>query len=117
LIYCSSERFLKKLIGRPDIKDALQRLDNLAKEESRMAAAQGLKRVHGVGDRVDVVIGKQLRQDLEKWLSPPDPTINYNTASDAHHQGTAEWFTSSTVFKDWNASGCFMWIHGKRTSS
>ncbi|KAI0284165.1 hypothetical protein BC826DRAFT_1179411, partial [Russula brevipes] len=30
------KRFLKKLIGRPDIKDALQRLDNLAQEESRM---------------------------------------------------------------------------------
>jgi hypothetical protein len=39
----SLERFLKKLIGRSDIKDALQRLDNLMQEESRMVAAQGLR--------------------------------------------------------------------------
>ena len=55
LIYCSLERFLKKLIGRPDIKDALQRLDNLAQEESRMAAAQGLKGVHVVIDGTHLV--------------------------------------------------------------
>ncbi|KAI0296228.1 hypothetical protein BC826DRAFT_968171 [Russula brevipes] len=34
---------------------------------------------------------------------------------DAHHRGTAEWFTNSTFFKDWKASGCFMWIHGKHS--
>jgi hypothetical protein len=48
LIYRSLERSLKKLIGRSDIKDALQRLDDLMQEESRMAAAQGLKAIHGV---------------------------------------------------------------------
>jgi hypothetical protein len=52
-IYCSSERFLKKLIGRSEIEDALQRLDNLAQEETRMAAAQGLKGVHGVSNKLE----------------------------------------------------------------
>jgi hypothetical protein len=33
--------------------------------------------------------GNQLRKDLRNWLSPPDPSINYNTASDVHHEGTA----------------------------
>ncbi|KAI0287860.1 hypothetical protein BC826DRAFT_971919 [Russula brevipes] len=114
------KRFLKKLIGRSEIEDALQRLDNLAQEESRMAAAQGLKGVDSVNNKLgelqEAAIDqkrKQLRQDLENWLSPPDPTINYNIASDAHHQGTAKWFTNSILFEDWNASGCFMWIHGK----
>jgi hypothetical protein len=43
---------LKKLIGRSDIKDALQRFDQLTQEESRMAVAQGLKATHGVGNDV-----------------------------------------------------------------
>jgi hypothetical protein len=51
-IYYSPEKFLKKLIGRSEIKDALQRLDNLAQEESRMAAVQGLKGVHGVSNKL-----------------------------------------------------------------
>ena len=46
------ERFLKKLAGRSDIEDALRRLDRLTQEESRMAAVQGLRAAHGVGERV-----------------------------------------------------------------
>jgi hypothetical protein len=47
-----SERYLKKLIGRTDIEDALKRLDRLTQEETRMAAAQVLKVANTVGDRV-----------------------------------------------------------------
>jgi hypothetical protein len=54
---------LKKLIGRSDIKDALERFDKLTQEESRMAVAQGLKTTRGVGndvrdigDKVDAVL-------------------------------------------------------------
>ena len=59
----------------------------------------------------------KLRQDLANWLSPPDPSINLNTFGQARHEGTAEWFTQSSVFRNWKASSSFMWIHGKRTSS
>jgi hypothetical protein len=47
-----SEKYLKKLIGRTDIEDALKRLDRLTQEEARMAAAQVLKVVNTVDDRV-----------------------------------------------------------------
>jgi archaellum component FlaC len=47
-----SEKFLKKLIGRTDIEDALKRLDKLTLEESRMAAAENLKATHAVDERV-----------------------------------------------------------------
>ena len=54
---------MRKLIGRSDIKDALQRFDKLTQEESRMAVAQGLRAtdgvrndVRGVGDKVDAVL-------------------------------------------------------------
>jgi hypothetical protein len=58
-----------------------------------------------------------LRKDLENWLSPPDPFINFNTADHARHEGTAVWFTQSDVFKNWKESSSLLWIHGKRTSS
>ena len=50
--YHSLERFVKKLLGRSEIEDALRRLDKLTHEEGRMAAAQGLRATRGVGERV-----------------------------------------------------------------
>ena len=49
---------MKKLGGRSDIEDALRRFDKLTQEESRMAAAEGLRVAHGVGDGMKVAINK-----------------------------------------------------------
>jgi hypothetical protein len=58
-------KYLKKLMGKNDIEDALKRLDGLTQEEARMAAAQLLKvtnmidnRVTGTADTVLVVGGR-----------------------------------------------------------
>jgi uncharacterized protein YoxC len=40
---CDSEKFLKKLMGRSDVEDAVLRLDSLTKEESLMAVAKNLE--------------------------------------------------------------------------
>jgi hypothetical protein len=50
--YYSSETFLKKLVKRTKIEDALRRLEEVTLEEARMAAAESLKAVHGVGSDV-----------------------------------------------------------------
>jgi hypothetical protein len=47
-----SEKYLKKLIGRTDIEDALKTLDRLTQEEARMAAAQVLNVANTVDERV-----------------------------------------------------------------
>jgi hypothetical protein len=47
-----SEKYLKKLVGRTDIEDALKRLDKLTQDEVRMATAQLLKLTHGVDYKV-----------------------------------------------------------------
>jgi hypothetical protein len=96
LIYHSSEKFLKRLEGKSDIKDALQRLDKLTQEENRTAAAQDLRatcdvaegvknvendvhdihyRVKGVDDKMDIVVDGvhlyfHLTIALLKLLSP-----------------------------------------------
>ena len=58
-------KYVKKLVGRTDIEDALGRLDRLTHDEVGMAAAQGLSATHkvddkvkGVGDRVRDVDNK-----------------------------------------------------------
>ena len=52
------EKFLKKLAGRMDLEDALQRLDTLTQEEARMALAEVLRISHSVREEVTVVDGK-----------------------------------------------------------
>ena len=47
-----SEKYLRRLIGRADIEDALGRLDQLTQEEARMATTQVLKATRVVGDGV-----------------------------------------------------------------
>ena len=46
------EKYLKKLIGKTDLEDALKRLDKLTNEEARMVTAQVLEATHTVEDRV-----------------------------------------------------------------
>jgi hypothetical protein len=58
LIYLSSETVLKKLVGRNDIEDALDRFEKVTTEEARMAAAEALKALHGVDDKVTGVDNK-----------------------------------------------------------
>ncbi|KAH8999582.1 hypothetical protein EDB86DRAFT_3242618 [Lactarius hatsudake] len=159
-----TKKYLKKLVGRNDVEDALQRLDRLTQEEARMAAVEALTITRGIDDKVDRVnervqrvdtkvegiddrvrsvdnkVGSvtqdvkengvaiqrvvnqvsdlnrnESRKDLRKWIAPPDPSVNYNTASDVHHEGTAAWCTKGSVLADWKTSGSLLWIHGKRT--
>jgi hypothetical protein len=63
------------------------------------------------------LLGNQLRKYLRQWITPPDPSVNYNAASGAHHEGTAAWCTKGKKLADWQTSGSLMWIHGKRTYS
>jgi hypothetical protein len=52
----SLEKFVKKLLGRNDIDNALKRLDTLTMEEARMAIAETLNITHKVDDKVAVLI-------------------------------------------------------------
>jgi hypothetical protein len=62
----------------------------------------------------NVLVGKQLQQDLWKWLSPPDPSTNHNIARGSHHKGTATWFFRSSIFENWKSAPSLLWMHGKR---
>jgi len=55
----------------------------------------------------------QLRRDIHKWLSPPDPSTNHNIACATHHKGTATWFLEGNIFQEWKTTGSLLWIYGK----
>jgi hypothetical protein len=60
-------------------------------------------------------IGRQQRQDLRRWLSPPDPSKNHHMARSAHHESTAAWFIEGSVFNQWKSTpSSLLWIHGIR---
>ena len=65
---------MKKLVGRTDIEDALNRLDQLTRDEVGMAAAQGLKATHEVDDKIDLVkdlvIDEKKKQKLTERRTP-----------------------------------------------
>ena len=56
LTYISLGKFLKKILGKNDIEDALKRLDTLTQEEARMATAEILKVTRCVRDQVAVLV-------------------------------------------------------------
>ncbi|KAH9162724.1 hypothetical protein EDB89DRAFT_616869 [Lactarius sanguifluus] len=130
------EKYLKRLIGRRDIEDALGRLDRLTQQEVQMAVVQVLKVAHSVSDKVNVAIedGKetkalvqqaannmdedrrnQVQKDHRAWLSPPDPSTNQNLACTTHHEGTAMWFFQGSIFMEWKSKSTtsLLWIYGK----
>ena len=61
-----------------------------------------------------LVTGDRLQSESRSWLTPPDPSPNYNIAREIHQDGTATWFCEGGIFTEWNAKGFLLWIHGKR---
>ncbi|KAH9083702.1 hypothetical protein EDB83DRAFT_38370 [Lactarius deliciosus] len=135
------KKFGMKLLGENETEAVLQRLDRLNHEEARTTAAQTLEVVYGLVKNMKVVMdgGKTTSEDIKqalvvmqqiasnmnksqrdqlhdksrKWLSPADPSTNYNIACKAHHDGTATWFIQGTTFREWEVTGSLLWIHGR----
>jgi len=63
----------------------------------------------------NTVVGNQLRDNLRRWLSPPDPSTNHNIAHSVQQKGTTTWFMEGSIFGNWRSTGSLLWIHGKRT--
>jgi hypothetical protein len=59
--------------------------------------------------------GNQLQEKFRTWLSPPNPSVNHNTACDIQHDGTGTWFTQGNKFEEWKKNGSLLWIRGNRT--
>ncbi|KAI9436589.1 hypothetical protein H4582DRAFT_2129846 [Lactarius indigo] len=126
-----AKKYLKKLVGKKEMEDALKRLDRLTQEEALMAAAEMLRltqiitndgketkqAVQKLASSVDDMKWNESRKSLREWVIPPDPSTNHNIACDLHHGGTAQWFFRGSMFGEWKSDGSLLWIYGKRMFS
>jgi hypothetical protein len=102
-------------IMRLDGKEAKKVIQQTADGVDRIERSWFQNHIHAGDISLIILTENQLRQDLRKWLSPPDPSINHNIACNAHHKGTATWFFKGTIYKEWkSSSNSLLWIHGKR---
>jgi hypothetical protein len=52
-------------------------------------------------------------QKVINWLSPPNPSTNYNKAIRQRHDGSGFWFLRSNSFTRWKTqTNTFLWLHG-----
>ncbi|KAK8851752.1 ankyrin repeat-containing domain protein [Apiospora arundinis] len=50
---------------------------------------------------------------IRRWLSPPDPSANFNKAREQHHIGTGQWFLDSDQYSKWKTDrNSFLWLNG-----
>jgi hypothetical protein len=106
-------KYLLKVSEEDEVEATLKKLDIFTQDEARAIGANTEKRQLFA----NVVTGDRMRQDLQRWLSPPDPSINHNIACDACHDRTATWFIQGDTFTEWKSSGSLLWVCGKRQYS
>jgi hypothetical protein len=105
-----------QLLTRLDGKEARGVIQQTADDVDQVKRSWSPNRIHTGHTGSIIITGNQLRQDLCRWLSPQDPSMNHNIACNSHHKGTAAWFFEGGTYKEWKSTGSetLLWIHGKR---
>ncbi len=50
---------------------------------------------------------------IDKWLSPADPSTNYNESLKKRHDGTGQWLLQDTRYSRWKKEpSSFLWLNG-----
>jgi hypothetical protein len=93
-----------------DVGDKVQGVDDKLDQANRSSSLDPDS--HSAGSHN--FAGNQLRDNLLRWLSPPDPSTNHNIACKAHHNGTTQWFFQGSIYNQWKSTDGFLWVHGKR---
>ncbi|KAH8989673.1 hypothetical protein EDB86DRAFT_2942571 [Lactarius hatsudake] len=121
------KKYLKRLVGRTDVENALMRLDVLTQREMHMAVARNLEVTHGIDDNVKAINtvtcsvdinvrtireGGRARNDLRKWISPPNPSINHNLACDYSPQWHYNVVCSRKCVRGVEENSSLLWIRG-----
>lgn len=52
-------------------------------------------------------------ENISKWLSAPDPSVNLNSACKKRNAETGSWLLNSKQYLDWQTHpNSFLWLHG-----
>ena len=98
-----------------DGKEAKQVIDQTANDVDQVKRLLSPNLISTDCETLPVISGNQLRENVHKWLSPPDPSTNHNIACGTHLKKTATWFFEGSIFREWKSTGSLLWVHGKRT--
>jgi hypothetical protein len=116
---CDLERCSKKsifLLDHKEVKEVVQQdaeKTRIAMQETISDAVDDIITALRPGGSSDLTPEKR-RQQIRRWLSPPDPSINHNITRTSHHVSSAAWFFEDTVFHKWKPTSSLLWIYGKR---
>jgi hypothetical protein len=92
-------------------KHFMEQIANDVDQVKRLSSLDFISSVYGA---LHIVSENQLRENIYRWLSPPDPSTNHNIACGTHFKRTAAWFFQGSTFREWKSNGSLLWIHGKR---
>lgn len=66
-----------------------------------------------VGEKLDEAKAGSHYQKLMNWLSPPDPSTNFNKALEQRHESSGQWFLRSPAYIAWEKEKrSFLWLNG-----
>jgi hypothetical protein len=99
---------------RLDGKDARLVMQQTANDLDQVKRSSSSNHIDTRYTGSSVPTGDQLRRDLRRWISPPDPSTNHNIACRAHYKGTSTWFSQGSIYNEWKSTPSLLWIHGKR---
>ncbi|KAF3907864.1 hypothetical protein ABW20_dc0107339 [Dactylellina cionopaga] len=72
-----------------------------------------LAHVQGTSESIKHIESEQMQEKIIRWLSPPDPSINYNKALQQRHKGSGRWFLEGKHFEEWKTrQSSFLWLYG-----
>jgi hypothetical protein len=100
-------------VGVQEVQQLVQGLDDKVDQVNRESSPTSITLTV---QTPQILAGNDLRERLQTWLSPPNPSINHNIACDAQHKGSAQWFFRGSIFSQWKSTGLLLWVHGKRAS-
>ncbi|THV73569.1 hypothetical protein D6D28_03175, partial [Aureobasidium pullulans] len=114
--------YVKDLLTRmvPSRVEAEAKLKEVIDSDLVLTRSQVSQKVDAIGtttQKVHVDVGELRMQEhrsrMIKWLSPSDPSTNYNKALEQRQEGTGLWFIHGDAFKQWKQhSNSFLWLHG-----
>ncbi|TFY57634.1 hypothetical protein EVG20_g8467 [Dentipellis fragilis] len=117
------KHFFHSVLTKDNVmEDALQKLNDLTREEALASLADIHDKVGQALQGVDDLTKAQRDAELDEcfdWLSAPDPWVNHEAAQEklSREQRTGHWIFDDQKFVDWKKDiHSSMWLYGKPRS-
>ncbi|KAF7347073.1 Pfs domain-containing protein [Mycena venus] len=117
LTHWTSKSFMKRLWSHgdfPGIADGIDRRLDAFHDAFSVTRLIALSTGQDVLDaKIQSVIDKGIRNDLEKWLEPASVAVSQRDAANKRHLDTGKWLFERDEFIEWiYAPSSLLWLHG-----